>query len=56
MPKRNKGSSRAMRQRKFGRTSEVGDSPYARKVKARKQMYGPGCCAHRLLKSREITL
>jgi len=28
------------------------ESKYAKKVKARNQMYGPGCCAHKLTPER----
>jgi len=42
--KRNKQSTKAMRTRKTSDT--LGNSRYARKVRGKKQMYGPGCCAH----------
>ena len=45
--KRSKESTKAMRHRK---TASEGSSRYALKVRGKKQMYGPGCCAHSKLK------
>jgi hypothetical protein len=47
--KRNKKSTRAMRNKTNAeRGIGKGNSPYAQKVKRGEQMYGPGCCAHKL--------
>ena len=43
--KRNKQSTKAMRQR--ANTQAPGTSQYALKVRGKKQMYGPDCCAHK---------
>jgi hypothetical protein len=47
--KRSKSSSRAMRKRS-NETKGItkGNSPYAKKVQRGEQMYGPGCCAHKV--------
>jgi hypothetical protein len=41
--KRNKTTNRVKEQRT---TKTKGPSRYALKVRGKKQMYGPGCCAH----------
>jgi hypothetical protein len=43
MAKRNQQTVRIEHQKKVGHTSK-----YAQKVRAGNQMYGPGCCAHRV--------
>ena len=51
--KRNKTSTRAMRLRsKESRGITLGNSLYAQKVKRGEQMFGPGCCGHRLTADR----
>lgn len=51
--KRNKKSTRAMRNKaNEAKGITKGSSPYAQKVAAGNQMYGPGCCAHKLTQER----
>ena len=51
--KRNKKSTRAMRNKaNEAKGITKGSSPYAKKVAAGNQMYGPGCCAHKLAQER----
>lgn len=51
--KRNKTSSRAMRhQNNESKGITKGSSKYAQKVARGGQMYGPGCCAHKLTQER----
>lgn len=46
--KRNKKSTRAMRNKSNeARGTTKGNSRYAQKVSAGRQMYGPGCCGHK---------
>lgn len=55
--KRNKTSSRAMRnQRNEQRGITRGNSEYAKKVARGNQMYGPGCCAHKLTPERMASI
>jgi hypothetical protein len=44
MSKRNNEAARVERHKK----TTKGESRYAKKVAAGNQMYGPGCCAHRI--------
>jgi hypothetical protein len=51
--KRSKTSSRAMRnQRNATKGITKGNSLYAQKINRGNQMYGPGCCAHKLTMER----
>jgi len=56
--KRNRFFKRAMHEAGREAPSEDGEgkSKYAKKVRAGNQMYGPGCCAHKLkLRHVDIT-
>lgn len=54
--KRRTLSSRAMRNlRNAAKGVGRGNSRYAAKVAAGKQMYGPGCCAHKLRRGQANT-
>ena len=46
--KRNQNSSRAMRHKHIGDKPDKGKSRYAQKKRSGKQLYGPGCCAHKI--------
>lgn len=43
-----KRNNLTIRQTHLARAPGEGKSKYSRKVKAGQQMYGPGCCAHKI--------
>ena len=43
-----KRNNSTVRQTHLARGPGEGKSKYSRKVKAGQQMYGPGCCAHKI--------